>query len=195
MTAQRKVPAPVTDEAGARALLRAPRASSWYALHVLANAEFVVESALIGYGIEAFLPTYAEKTQWSDRVTTTIRPLFPGYLFVNCEGRPSETIVRPRREILRIAGIIKVLPTNLNPQPVDREQIENVRRALAARLPVTRCEYQSGDEVLIDKGPLAGVKGIVQRTKRGTEVIIRIEMLQRSVCVQVDAADVLKATT
>jgi hypothetical protein len=35
----------------------------------------------------------------------------------------------------------------------------------------------------------------VQRTKHGTEVIIRIEMLQRSVSVHVDAADVLKATT
>jgi transcription antitermination factor NusG len=189
MTAQRKHPAPVTDEAGARALFRAPRASSWYALHVLAHAEFVVENALIGYGIETFLPTWSEQSVWSDREKTIIRPLFPGYLFANCEGNA------PRREILRIAGIITVLPNNLNPQPVDREQIENVRRALATRLPVRRCEYQTGDEVLIDKGPLAGVKGIVQRTKRGTEVIIRIEMLQRSVCVHVDAADVLKATT
>lgn len=189
MTAQRTCSAPVTDEAGACSLLSTPRASSWYALHVLANAEFVVEEALMGYGIEVFLPTWSEKTEWSDRTKTTIRPLFPGYLFANCEG------TTPRREILRVAGVIKVLPTNLNPQPVDRDEIENVRRALATRLPVTRCEYQTGDEVLIDKGPLAGVKGIVQRTKRGTEVIIRIEMLQRSVSVHVEAADVLKATT
>jgi transcription antitermination factor NusG len=188
MTAQRNHSAPVTDEAEARSLLGAPRSSSWYAVHVLSNAEFVVESALIGYGIETFLPTWSEKTEWSDRTNITIRPLFPGYLFVKCEGS------EPRREILRIAGIIKVLPTNLSPQPVDADQIENVRRALATRLPVTRCDYQAGDEVLIDKGPLAGVKGIVQRTKRGTEVIIRIEMLQRSVCVHVDASDVLKAT-
>lgn len=154
----------------------------------MANAEFVVEEALVGYGIEVFLPTWTEKTEWSDRVKTIIRPLFPGYLFVNCEG------TEPRREILRIAGIIKVLPTSLSPQSVDGEQIENVRRALATRLPVTRCEYKTGDDVLIDKGPLAGVRGIVQRTKQGTEVIIRVEMLQRAVSVHVDAADVLKAT-
>src|ERR1019366_1165866 len=48
-------------EAGACALLRTPRPSSWYALHVLANAEFVVEEALIGYGIEACLPTWSAK--------------------------------------------------------------------------------------------------------------------------------------
>lgn len=142
----------------------------------------------MGYGIEVFLPTWSEKTEWSDRSNITIRPLFPGYLFANCEGNA------PRREILRVAGVIKVLPTDLNPQPVDADQIENVRRALAARQPATPCPYITGDEVLIDKGPLAGVKGIVQRTKQGTEVIIRVEMLQRAVSVHVDAADVTKAT-
>jgi transcriptional antiterminator RfaH len=189
MTPQRKGSAPVTDEAGARALLRAPRASSWFALHVLANAEFVVEEALIGYGIATFLPTWSEQSVWSDRVKTIVRPLFPGYLFVNCEGNT------PRREILRIAGIITVLPNNLSPQSIASDQIENVRRALATRLPVAPCPYITGDVVLIDNGPLAGVQGIVQRTKRGTEVIIRIEMLHRSVSVSVDAADVLKASS
>lgn len=189
MTAQRKHPAPVTDEAEACPPLSAPRSSSWYALHVFSNAEFVVEEALTGYGIEVFLPTWSEKTEWSDRVKTIIRPLFPGYLFVNCEG------TEPRREILRVPGVIKVLPSDLSPQPVDREQIENVRRALATRLPAIPCPYITGDEVLIDKGPLAGVRGIVQRTKRGTELIIRVETLQRAVSVHVAARDVLKATT
>lgn len=188
MTAQRKHPAPVTDEAGACSLLNAPRPSSWYALHVLANAEFVVEEALDrAHGIEVFLPTWAERTEWSDRQKTTIRPLFPGYLFVNCD------IAFCQSHLSRIPGIIKVLPTSLNPQPVDAEQIENVRRALATRLPATPCPYITGDVVLIDKGPLAGVKGIVQRTKRGTEVIIRVELLRGCVSVHVDAADVLKA--
>lgn len=149
----------------------------------------MVEEALIGYGIEVFLPTWSEQSVWSDRTKTIIRPLFPGYLFVHCEG------TAPRREILRVPGVIKVLPSDLSPQPVDAEQIENVRRALAARLPTAPCEYVAGDEVLIDKGPLAGVRGIVQRTKQGTTVIIRVETLKRAVSVHVAAADVLKATT
>lgn len=186
MTAQRSI-APVTDEAEACSLLHAPAASSWFALWVMSNAEFVVEDALIGYGIETFLPTWIETTQWSDRKKTIRRPLFPGYLFARSDGS------EPRREILRIAGVIEVLPTSLNPQPVDSLQLENVRRALASRQPATPCAYVTGDEILIDRGPLAGVKGIVQRTKQGTRLIVRVEMLHRAIAVEVAATDVLKA--
>jgi transcription antitermination factor NusG len=192
MTAQRTA-APVTDEREACPLLARSAQSSWFAVWVFAHAEFVVEEALIGYGIETFLPTWAETTQWSDRKKTIIRPLFPGYLFVRCadsaDGRRE-----PRREILRVAGVIEVLPTNLNPQPVDGEQIENIRRALASRQPTAPCPYVPGDEIVIDRGPLTGVKGIVQRTKQGTRVIVRVEMLHRAISVEVAASDVLKAT-
>lgn len=192
MTAQR-TSAPVTDEREARQLPARLAPSSWYALWVMSHAEFVVEDALTGYGIETFLPTYTETTQWSDRKKTIIRPLFPGYLFARCEAGPDGK-PQPRREILRVAGLIEVLPTSLNPQPVDSELIDNVRRALATRLPATPCAYATGDEVEIDRGPMAGVKGIVQRTKQGTRVIIRVEMLHQAISVEVAAADVLKAT-
>lgn len=172
----------MTDEAEA-CPAAAPR---WYALWLMANSEFVVEDALRGYGIESFLPTWDDKTQWSDRKKVIRRPLFPGYIFARCDDGP-------RREILRIAGVLEVLPKSLNPQPVDSAEIENLKRALAARLPAIPCPYMSGQEVLIESGPLAGVKGIVERTKNGTLVIIRIEMLQRAVAVTLDAADVVRA--
>lgn len=169
--------------------LAAPGAR-WYAVWVMSNAEFVVEDALRGYGIESFLPTWTEVTQWSDRKKTIHRPLFPGYLFARCD--PSENERGPRREILRIAGVIEVLPSNLSPAPVDPAEIENLRRMLAADLPFTPCKYVTGDEVLIDSGPLAGVRGIVQRTKDGTRVIVKIEMLKRAVSVEIDFRDLVK---
>lgn len=157
----------------------------WYAIWVMSNAEFVVEEALRGYGIEAFLPTWSEVTQWKDRKKTILRPLFPGYLFARCEDSP-------RREILRIAGVIEILPSSLNPQPVDAADLENVRRMLAAGLPTAPCAYITGDAVLIDSGPLAGVKGIVQRSKNGTRVVVKIELLRRAVSVEVDYRDLVK---
>jgi transcription antitermination factor NusG len=151
----------------------------------MSNAEFSVEDALTSYGIESFLPTWVERTQWSDREKSIRRPLFPGYLFALCAGGP-------RRELLRIAGVIQTLPTSLNPLPIDASEIDNVRLALRSALPVKPCDYISGDAVVIERGPLAGVKGIVLRTKQGTRVIVRIEMLQRAVSVEVDAEDVMK---
>lgn len=158
---------------------------SWYALWVMANAEFVVEDALRGHAIPTFLPTWTEVTQWSDRKKTIHRPLFPGYLFACCDAARLS-------EIVRIAGVIEILPTKLNPQPVATADIENVRRALASDLPLTPCRYITGDEVLIDSGPLAGVRGIVQRTKDGTRVIVKIEMLKRAVSVEIDFRELVK---
>lgn len=205
MDAARKQSTPVTDVAGARpappadpllsaspdTLPPSPAAARWYAIWVLSNAEFVVEEALRGYGIESFLPTWTEVTQWSDRKKTIHRPLFPGYLFARCDQ--SETERGPRREILRIAGVIDVLPNSLSPSPVDVADIENIRRVLASGVPAIPCKYITGDAVQIESGPLAGVKGIVQRTKNGTRVVVKIEMLKRAVSVEIDFKDLVKA--
>lgn len=174
-----------TDVAGAR--LEAPPGTlpPWYALYVMPNAEFVVEDALRADGIETFLPTWLDVTQWSDRKKTIRRPLFPGYLFAH--GARQEVL-----KVLMLAGVIKILPDNLKPAPVDASEIENVRRALASGLALKPCEYVTGDQVVIDSGPLAGVKGIVQRSKNGTRVVVKIEMLRRAVSVEIDVKDLMK---
>lgn len=157
----------------------------WYALWVMSNAEFVVEDALRGHGIESFLPTWSGETQWSDRKKTIVRPLFTGYLFARCNRAQLDAIPR-------IAGVIEILPTKLNPQPIETADVENVRLALAAKLPLTPCQYVTGDAVLIDSGPLAGVRGIVKRTKDGTRVIVKIEILRRAVSVEIDFRELVK---
>ena len=204
MNAAREHSLNVTDVAGARPAtpadplpsatpdtLPTPEKARWYAVWVMSNAEFVVEDALRGYGIESFLPTWTEVTQWSDRKKTIQRPLFPGYLFARCDQSGNER--GPRREILRIAGVIEVLPNNLSPSPVDPADIENIRRVLSAGYPAIPCPYITGEVVAIESGPLAGVKGIVQRTKNGTRVVVKIEMLKRAVSVEIDFKDLVTA--
>lgn len=156
----------------------------WYALWVLSNAEFLVADALRADGIAVFLPTWTDVTQWSDRRKEVQRPLFRGYLFARCEPRAF-------RAILDIAGMIDILPSSMHPLSLDKAEIDNVRHALNSGLKALPCEYLTGDPVLIDRGPLAGVKGIVQRTKNGTRVVVKIEMLQRAVSVEVDSRDVV----
>jgi transcription antitermination factor NusG len=151
----------------------------------MSNAESTVATSLRAAGIEAFNPTYQETVEWSDRRKILRRPLFPGYVFALAH--------RSRlREIVQLAGVLRVLPSDMNPEPVPDAEIENVRQALATRLPAEPCAYVAGDQVRIESGPLAGVTGIVDRTKNGTRVIVRVEMLRRAVSIDVDAADVLK---
>ncbi|MES2136109.1 MAG: UpxY family transcription antiterminator [Pseudomonadota bacterium] len=192
MKAPRGTPPDVTHGAGARhegqGTPPAPPSDTlpnWYAIWVMSNAEFVVEDALLNLDIEPFLPTWIETVQWSDRKKEITRPLFRGYLFARCADRRVP-------EIAQIAGVIKVLPDNLTPAPVDKAELENVRRLLHSGLAMKVCDYVQGDAVEIERGPLAGVKGIVQRTKQGTRVIVKIEILRRAVSVTIDAEDLVK---
>lgn len=170
---------------------------NWYAIWVMSRAEFIVRARLDLLGIESFLPTYDEKVEWSDRRKITTRPLFPGYIFARFDPfEPREmSNVAYRDEVMKSAGVVDILPSSMNPQPVDPSQLEIVHRVIRAGLDAEPCQYISGDEVEIETGPLSGIRGIVQRTKTGHRLIVRIEMLHRAISVELDACDVRKHQT
>src|SRR5947208_15133086 len=58
--------------------------SQWYALRVRPRSERAVAAAISGKEYETFLPLQRQSRQWSDRVKSLDRPLFPGYVF--CRG-------------------------------------------------------------------------------------------------------------
>jgi transcription termination/antitermination protein NusG len=156
---------------------------AWFALRVRANREFSVERRLREAGIETFLPGYSEERRWSDRAKKIVRPLFPAYLFARLD---------PACELgltLRLAGVIDVLPSRERAERIPEGEIDNVRRAAASAVAFSPCAYDVGETVTVESGPLAGVTGIVKRTKGATRIVIRIEILRRAVSVEVDAKD------
>ncbi len=165
---------------------QARRAFRWYALRLRSNREFDVAAALTRKSIEVFLPTWQEKVQWSDRDHVTTRPLFPGYLFAQVAEE------RDMWAVLRTRGVVQVLPDSYHPMPIDEAEIETVRRVVAQKLHVRPCEYLAGDQVVIDSGPLAGVAGVVVRTRGSMHVVVSIEMLRRSVRVELDADTLIR---
>jgi len=55
---------------------------AWFALTVRPNHERAAEQALSRIaGLEAYVPLYRARKQWSDRVKNSQAPLFPGYVF------------------------------------------------------------------------------------------------------------------
>lgn len=161
--------------------------AKWFALRVRSNFETKVNDSLTQQSIGTFLPTSSEVMQWADRKKTTIRPLFPGYVFARLEPGPQMYTAIATR------GVVQILPSSHHPVSISDQEIESVRLVIASRLHVEACEYVTGDLVTIDSGPLAGVKGIVKRTVGETRVAVSIEMLHRSIFVTLDA-DVLLRT-
>ena len=49
---------------------------------------------------------------------------------------------------------------------------------------------KEGDRVRLRSGPLAGIEGILQKRKDGYRLVLSIELLGRSVAVEVEQSDI-----
>jgi transcription termination/antitermination protein NusG len=118
-------------------------------------------------------------------------PMFPGYLFLrHAIDKVSYIDVRKARGLVRILGEqwdrLSVVPD---------AEIEAIQIVLNASLPVMPYPYlREGQRVRITGGPLRGIEGILVHSKptKGL-VILSVDLLQRSVAVEVDCSVVTAA--
>jgi transcriptional antiterminator RfaH len=152
----------------------------WFAVEIKHNREKTVADLLQARGLEAFLPTYTEPRQWSDRVKLTELPLFPGYLFCRLnEDR--------RMPILTTPGVRRIVSFGSTPIPVPEAEIEAVRLFIKSKLKIHPWPFlEVGQPVKIQKGPLAGVEGILQEFRGHYRVVVSISLLQRSIAAEMD---------
>ena len=152
----------------------------WYAAYTCAKHEKGVTQQLERRSVECFLPLYESVRRWKDRRVRLQLPLFPGYVFVRLA-------LRDRPRALQIPGVAKLVGFGGHPAPVPNEDIEAIRACLAGRHPVQPHRYlRRGQRVRILSGPLAGLTGIVVRDKKTTRLVVSLELLMRSVAVEID---------
>ena len=157
----------------------------WHALSVKHQHERTVEAALKHKGFEAFSPTYRTRRQWSDRTKEIEQPLFAGYVFCRF-AYPAKA------RILNTPAVSRVVEFGGGPAIVPDAEIAAVRAVVAAGQPMRPWpQLKPGDRVRVERGPLRGVEGILLREKDAVELVVSVELLQRSVAVQVDAMAVV----
>jgi transcription antitermination factor NusG len=162
------------------------RAPGWYALCTRHQHEKVIASALSTNGFEVLLPLYRAEHQWKDRKKQLSLPLFPCYVFVH-------TSLGERVEILRTSGVHQFVGFGGTPSVIPTEEIEALRRAVDSSLVVEPHPFlQFGDRVRVKSGPLEGFQGILVRQKNTCRLVLSIEMLSRSVAVEMDMTKIEK---
>jgi len=153
----------------------------WYAIRIQSRLAALAEATLQGKGYEVFQPRYLARRQWSDRVKTVALPLFPGYLFsrFNASGRLLPILTTP--------GVIHIVGAGRTPLPVGEEELRAIRSVVESGLPALPWPYlQAGARVLILRGPLRGLAGIVTGDTRRCRLVLTVPLLQRSVAVEID---------
>ncbi|OLC54655.1 MAG: hypothetical protein AUH92_03570 [Acidobacteria bacterium 13_1_40CM_4_69_4] len=146
---------------------------------------------LAGRGFEAFLPKINVWSRRAGRRHLVRQPMFPGYLFLRHALDKSAYL-----EVRKARGLVSVLGETWDRLAVVPEsEIESVRALSRSELPSMPYPYlRAGMRVRIASGPLAGVEGILERRKeeRGF-LVVSVELLCRSVAVEVDCTSVVPA--
>ena len=154
----------------------------WYAAYTCVNREWKIATQLEQRYIEHFLPSYQSVRRWKDRRVRLAMPLFPGYLFVFFA-------LRDRLSVLQVPGVVHLVSFNGYPAPLDPGQIDRLRAALNQLRAEPHPFLTAGRKVHVRSGPLAGADGILLRRKNDCRVVLSVELIQRSVAVEVDIAD------
>jgi transcription antitermination factor NusG len=159
-------------------------AGSWHAVYTRHQHEKTVAQALLGKRFEVFLPLYTTCRRWKDRYARISLPLFPGYVFLRgCLER--------RLDIMTTPGVHFLLSSCGQPAVIAEEEIEAVRRVVEAQLPAEPYPFlRRGDRVRVRSGALAGLEGILTRKKNHLRLVLSVELLEKSIAVEVDGGDV-----
>jgi transcription termination/antitermination protein NusG len=154
---------------------------AWFVLTVAPQHEIVVEQRLTAKGFGASAPVYRTRRRWSDRIKLISVPLFPGYVF--CRFAADHRI-----PVLNTPGVRGAVSFSGQLAPLQDVEVERIQRMAASGLQLDPLDgLRSGARVKILAGPLHGMEATLSHINGSARVVVNVELLNRSVAVQVDA--------
>lgn len=157
----------------------------WYAASTASRHEKRIAEQLQQRNIEYFLPLYESTHRWSNGNHRVQLPLFPGYIFLHIA-------LAERLRALEIPGVVRLVGFSGVPFPLEESEIDGMRAGLQAGLRAQPHPYLTrGARVEIIRGPLQGMTGILLRHRGSLRVVISVDLIMRSMLVEVDLGDVV----
>jgi transcription antitermination factor NusG len=165
-------------------LLAVPVEPRWYVAQTQARHEKRVAEQLENRGIDHFLPLYERVSRWKDRRVRLHLPLFDGYVFVRL-------VQWERLRALEIPSIVRLVGFGGLPAALPDAEIESLRDGIARKMAYEPHPYLTiGRRVRVVHGALEGSEGILIRRKNHLRVVISINLIRRSVALEVDSTDI-----
>lgn len=156
----------------------------WYAIYTKPRHEKRVAEQLIQKSVQTLLPVYECVRRWKNGRHRVQFPLFPGYAFVRID-------LKDRLEVMKVPGVVRLVGSDRGPIPLPNEEIEGLRRGLAAGVDVLPHPYLTvGRRIRVVSGPLQGMRGIMIRQKSHFRIVVSLDLIMQSIRADVDVADV-----
>lgn len=163
-------------------------AIAWHVLWTRSNYEKAVCEHLAARDYEVFLPMLS---QWSKRrkgEPFCNAPMFKSYLFIRARMDKHNYL-----DIRKTKGLVTILGLRWDKLGVIPDaEIATMKQVVDSCLPTVPYPYlATGDEVRITRGTLANTRGILVQAELDKALfVVSVGLLQRSVAVSVDCADV-----
>lgn len=156
----------------------------WYAACTRSRHEKVVANQLRERAVQCFLPLYQTLRQWKNGRFQVSLPLFPGYLFVRIA-------MSERLKVLQVPGVVRLIGFNGVATPLPQSEIDTIGEALRKGVAAEPYPYlKVGQFVRVVGGPMSGLQGILLRRKGRLRVVVSVDLIMRSVAMDIDAAEI-----
>lgn len=157
---------------------------NWFAVFTLPRHEKRVQEHLSAREIEHFLPLLQAQRRWKDGSRRVLQlPLFSNYIFVRI-GRQG------RLPLLAVPGVLSIVGGGRESASVPESYIEFLRDGLRHGRIEAHPYLTSGSRVRIRSGIMAGTEGILLRQKGSFRVVLTLEMIMKSIRVEVQMQDI-----
>ena len=159
-------------------------AKNWFAVFTISRHEKRVEQHLRVRNIENYLPLFQMQRRWKDGSKGMLQiPVFCNYIFVRI-GRDG------RIPVLKVPGVISIVGFGLDPCPLLDSYVHFLREGLREGKIEPYPYLTEGARVRIRNGIMAGFEGVLLRNKSSCRVVITVEMIGKSVSVEVSKEDI-----
>lgn len=146
----------------------------WYVLQTKVRHEAVAELNLGNQSFTTFLPVLRVQRHLRGRWHSVHEPLFPGYLFIQLDlERQNTAPIRSTRGVIRLVRLGATL------QPFPESLLNALMQAQTAdgkAIDPSRM-FESGDEVTLTSGPMAGLKAIFKARNSQERIILLLNVL------------------
>ena len=161
----------------------------WYVVHTKPRQEHRALVNLERQGYPCYLPVLTVEKIRQKRVVPTEEPLFPRYLFISLDSSMTGKSWGPIRSTLGVSRLVSFgqEPTRVDPALIEMLQThDTLRDAAPQRL------FETGESVVIQDGPFAGLEAIYQMNDGESRAMVLIELLNKPTPLKIDVASLRK---